>query len=333
MKRIPREKAMAYELNKDAPPALRVKLGESFVVETEDAASGLLRSPDRLPIPEHRPTMKFTPHKSNPVGGPIYVEGVEAGDLLVVNIERIVPDTQGFTAVRPGAGPLGDSYSWREATTAYTHIIQHLPGPSGTTRDGTAVFNERFQWPLRPFVGTIGVAPEREVETSVIGQGPWGGNLDCQDMREGVKAFLNCYNDGGLLYVGDVHGSQGDTEFTGTANETRAEVTLSCDVVKRKRIPFPRLETRESLIALYSDKPLEAAVEAAIRGLMDWLVADYAVPKRDAYLLMSVHPDLRVHVYQMARIGRLMFTAGAEFPKRALGWNVKPSIAASKPMP
>ena len=63
-----------------------------------------------------------------------------------------------------------------------------------------------------------------------MGQGSWGGNMDCREIREGSTIYLNCYHDGGLLFVGDVHGSQADTEFYGIADETRAEVTLSCEV-------------------------------------------------------------------------------------------------------
>ena len=59
MKRILRKDAMKYEFNKDDEPVLRVKEGESFEAETEDAFSGYLRSEDRLPIPEHLPTLRF----------------------------------------------------------------------------------------------------------------------------------------------------------------------------------------------------------------------------------------------------------------------------------
>ena len=318
MKRILREKAMAYTFDRSAEPLLRVEPGEHFVVETEDAMSGHLRSAedrDRMSYLSYR---RCTPPKANPIGGPVYVEGVEPGDVLAVSIEQIVPDVQGATAIWPTQGPLCDSRRWSELAEPYVHIIKHLPGPSGTTRDGKGVFNERITWDLQPFIGTIGVAPEREVETSAVGQGPWGGNLDCRDLREGTTFYVNCYNEGGLLYVGDVHGSQGDTEFYGTADETRAEVTLSCSVIKNKRIPFLRLEKADSMVSLYCFRPLEAAVETAIVNLMEWLVTDYGMSQREAYMHMCINPDFRVHVYQMVRIGRIQYTVGAELPKKYL---------------
>jgi acetamidase/formamidase len=167
-------------------------------------------------------------------------------------------------------------------------------------------------------IGTIGTAPDREVETSAVGQGPWGGNLDVRDMKEGTRAYLNCYHDGGLLYVGDVHASQGDTEFYGTADETRAELTLSCRVIKNKTIPFVRLEKAESIVSLYSFRPLEDAVESAIVNLMEWMVTEYGVSERVAYMHTCINPDFRVNVYQMVRLGRIQYTVGAEIPRKYL---------------
>ncbi len=317
MKRILRKDAMKYEFNKEDEPVLRVKEGESFEAETEDAFSGYLRSEDRLPIPEHLPTLRFRSPRSNPMAGPIYIEGARKGDLLVVNIEKIVPDQQGATTIR-NMGPLADSKKWQILGEPYLRILKHLPGPSGTTRDGRAVFNDRITWDLCPFIGTIGVAPEFEVETSAVGQGSWGGNLDCRDIKEETRVYINCYHDGGLLYVGDVHGTQGDTEFYGTADETRAEVTLSCNVIKNKDIPFLRLEKPKSIVSLYSYRPLEEAVERAIVNLMEWMVTEYGVDKREAYMHVCINPEFRVNIYQMVRIGRIQYTVGAEIPKKYL---------------
>ena len=318
MQRIPRDKAMEYTFDRRTPPVLTVEQGESFVAETEDAGSGLIRSPDVAPRLMDQPTRKAEPPLANPMAGPVWVRGAERGDLLEVTIEKVVVDEQGYTAIRPGVGPLGDSVRWSRFQEPYVHIIRHLPGPSGTTRDGKGVFTDKITWDLKPFIGTIGVAPEREVESSAVGQGPWGGNLDVRDMKEGTKLYVNCYNDGALLYVGDVHGSQGDTEFYGTADETRGEITLSCWVIKRKRIPFLRLVKPESIVALYCYRPLEIAVESAIVNLMEWMVSEYGVDEREAYMHMCVNPDFRVNVYQMVRLGRIQYTVGAEILRKYL---------------
>ena len=115
--------------------------------------------------------LKSDPSKGNPIGGPVYVEGAERGDVLEVTIEKIVVDDQGMTAFTPGGGPLGDSYKWQALRGPYVHIVKHLPGPSGTTRDGVGVLNDKISWDLQPMIGTIGTAPDREVESSAVGQG------------------------------------------------------------------------------------------------------------------------------------------------------------------
>jgi acetamidase/formamidase len=179
-------------------------------------------------------------------------------------------------------------------------------------------FNDRISWPITPFVGTIGVCPDREVATSIDGQGPWGGNLDIRDVAVGNRVFLPIYHPGALLYVGDVHASQGDTEFTGTAAETKATVRLKLNLVKGKRIPWMRIDKPGSIVSVYADKPLEAAVETATINLMDWLIGEHGYSPVDAYCLVSTCPDFRVNVYQMCKLAKLSFVAGAEIPKRYL---------------
>ncbi len=318
MKRIVRAEALEYAFDAGLPARLEVDPGESFAIETEDAASGYLRNSDVLPTPDNRPTHRSTPPKVNPIGGPVFVRGAEPGDLLAVTIEKIAVQAQGFTVLTPSHGALAGLARWSELGEHETFIFTHHIGPSGTLADGTVRFTDRLQWPLRPMIGTIGTAPEWLVEPTGEGQGPWGGNLDVQDMAPPNVVYLNCYHPGGLFFLGDVHASQGDTEFTGTANETRAEVTCSCQVVKGKRIPFPRIEKPESVVALSCARPLEDAVVGAVENLLSWMVDDYGLEAREAYLMTSVNPDFRINVYQMADVGRLRYTVGAEIPKRYL---------------
>lgn len=316
MKRISRKQANAYVFDRALPPKLRVAPGESFVVETDDAATGYLREEGQSPL--DRPLIDTWPPSANPVGGPISIEGVHSGDLLAIKIEDIlVASDQSFTFTGR-RGPVQDSFKWSEAAEPWTHILRHEPGPSGTMRDGKIWFNEKISWPVAPFIGTIAVAPEREVITSIYGQGIGGGNIDCRDVKPGNTFFVNSQNEGGLLFVGDVHASQGDAEFSGVAAETKAEVTLSVDVIPGKKIPYPRIETPTSLISLYNSRPLEHAVTKAVFNLMEWLVEEYGMSRRDAYMQISVNPGVRVHTYQMIPDMPLLYTAGVEFPRECI---------------
>ena len=321
MKRIAREQATICEIDRRLLPVITVKPGEQFIIETEDASAGYIRDAHVLPYPDKRPTHSATPPLVNPVAGPVYIEGVEKGDVVVVTIERIVPDTQGYTILQPGEGLLGDSLKYRTTTEYFTHIFRHVPGQSGTFTDGVCIFKDTIRWHLVPHIGTICCAPEREVPSSLTIQGVYGGNLDCRDFCECSRLHLASRVEGGLLFIGDVHGSQGDGELTGTANEIRAEVTLSCDVFKKKSIPFVRIEKEHSLIGLSCDKPLEYAVKGAVLNLLEWMIEDFCFDERDAYILLGTCPDMRIHIYQMVNIPGLLYTAGAEIPKKYLNYS------------
>jgi amidase len=319
VQKIHREQARKYAFDWRDEPLLRVACGELFEVETYDAGTGYFKSPEDKAIPARRPGFDRSPPLANPIAGPIYLDGAERGDVLVVTVTDILVDDYSWTAVGPKRGPLGESTRWPELSGGYTtRIFRHTPGPGGTTRDGTLHFNDRISWPITPFIGTIGVAPDREVTTSLDGQGPWGGNVDIRDVAPGNRILLPVFHSGALLYLGDVHASQGDTEFTGTAAETKATVRLQLELIKQARIPFLRIEKPESIVSVWADRPLEVAVEAATVNLMDWLITDYAFTPTDAYCLVTACPDFRIHVYQMCKIGRLSFVAGAELPKRYL---------------
>ena len=244
MKRVERSRqSLKYTLDHRHAPVLEVELGESFTVETEDAASGSYRRAEDAAHLLDAWYLNYSPPMANPVTGPIYVRGAEPGDTLVVQIERLGLDSQGATYWRPGHRPLGDSLRWSDLAKP-TLVI-------GRLEKEQVVMEEAVTWedrqvrrhplglrvPQAPFIGTLAVAPEREVETPGLGQGSWGGNLDVRDICPHTRVLLPCYHQGALLYVGDVHACQGDGEFYGTAMEIRSAATLRCEVIKESACP------------------------------------------------------------------------------------------------
>lgn len=319
MQKILRENARKYAFDWRDDPLLTVECGETFEVETLDASSGFFKTPEDKAIPAKRPGFDRTPPLSNPIAGPVWVNGVEQGDTLVVTIDEIVVEDYSWTAIGPNRGPLGDSVKWNQLSGEYTtYIMQHSPGPSGTTRDGTLRFNDRLSWPITPFIGTLGVQPDRIVPTSIDGQGAWGGNLDIRDTAPGNQILLPVYHEGARLYLGDVHASQGDTEFTGTAAETSATLRLRVDRIAGEQRRYMRILKPDSIVSIHIARPMEAAVQAATIQMMDWLVTDYGFSQADAYCFVGTCPDFRINVYQMCDIGGLNFVVGAEVPKKYL---------------
>ncbi|RLS54750.1 MAG: hypothetical protein DWH95_12480, partial [Planctomycetota bacterium] len=204
MKKIIREDARKFAFDYNDKPLIHVKAGERLEIETWDAGSGFFKSSADKAIPGNRPGFDRVPPLANPIAGPVFIEGLERGDTLVVNIHEIEVEKTSWVAIGPKRGPLGESTRWPELSSEYTTMVfKHSVGPSGTTMDGTLHFNDKISWPITPFVGTLGVAPDREVATSIDGQGDWGGNVDIRDCKPGNKVFLPVYHPGGLFYLGD----------------------------------------------------------------------------------------------------------------------------------
>src|ERR1700730_528968 len=105
MQRIPRDLARKYAFDWEDVPLLRVQPGESFEVETWDASTGYFRSPADKAIPALRPGFQRPPPLANPIGGPVYLEGAEPGDTLVVTIEDIQVADMSWIAIGPRRGP------------------------------------------------------------------------------------------------------------------------------------------------------------------------------------------------------------------------------------
>lgn len=178
---VQREDATITEFGAHLEPALRVEPGETFLVETQDNFFGEIKTEEDLPTPERLPFLRHQFWKVNPVAGPIYVEGLRAGDLLVLEIDDIVPSERGWTGFVPTFGNLAKNSDFPELQQPYSRITHHKPGPSGTTSDGTGSFsvNREVTYPLRPFLGTIVTAPERGIENTLVSR-------HCED-RDAVR--------------------------------------------------------------------------------------------------------------------------------------------------
>lgn len=321
MQKIPRSDSTITEFGAHLKPGLVVEQGEAFMIETNDNWFNLLGTPDAKPAPDQEPIKALQVFRANPVGGPVFVKGADAGDTLVVDLQKIAVRDWGWTGTVKDFGQLAGHACMAEHNQNFSTVIKHVPGPSGTLEDGEAVMNvgREVRWPLDPFLGCIFTAPERGVENSVTSQGPWGGNLDVRDVCAGHKIHLNSSHEGGLLFLGDVHASQGDSELTGIANETAADVVASCSVLKGRITPgVMRIEKPESIVQVDSARnsgSMERALTNCFVHMIDWLHEDYGMDKREAHLHMTANSLVRINVYQFTSG---FCTVGVEFPKSCL---------------
>jgi acetamidase/formamidase len=282
-------------------PTMKVQTGEEVRIETRDCFADVIR-----PCRDLAKVMQSGERVlDNPVTGPIFIEGAEKGDTLIVDIIDIqVPDI-GLTTIKPGFGALEGWLSKSPALTKFSSI-----------RNGKIHYKtdhgKEISFPIKPFVGTIGVAPPFE-STSTLTPYKHGGNMDVQDVCSGNKLYLPVGVEGALFAAGDVHAAQGDGEICGTAVEVPAAIIVKFDLLKSKSIEWPRIESTEEIMAVSSARPLEDAARFAFRELIQWLNEDYGFSMYDAYMLLSLTARARI-----AQIVDPLYTVVAKFPKEYL---------------
>lgn len=271
------------------PPAQTVAPGKRLRFECLDSSGGQL-SPDSTTADV--PNLDFG--KINPVTGPIYVDGAEPGDILKVEIEAFHPSGFGWTANIPGFGLLADQF--KEPHLKVWRYDPKTLAPS--------VFSDIARVPLKPFAGTIGLAPAEPGLHSVVPPRRMGGNLDIRDLAAGTTLYLPVEVAGALFSIGDTHAAQGDGEVCGTAIESPMEVELKLDLIKQEKLAFPRFTTPGPVTRHLDAKGYEVTTGVgpdlmtgardAVSAMIDLLGAAHGLSAEDAYLLCSVCGDLRI---------------------------------------
>jgi amidase len=272
----------SYVFNPYREPVARVEPGQRVVIHTEDAFESRINTPDDLPS-EALATAKFL----NPQTGPVYVEGAEPGDTLVVRLESIEPKRDyAVSCFAPYFGGLTSTTLTRTLQEAlpekvYVWNLVEEGGERYVTNDEIGV---RLPW--EPFVGTIAVAPDLEA-ISALSPGPFGGNMDVPDVRPGNTVYLPVFNEGALFYTGDCHARQGQGELCGVALEITSKVTVSFEVIKGGGIEWPRIESEDALMCVGSARPMEDAARIAYAELIGWLEDEHGFSRLDAYQLLT----------------------------------------------
>jgi len=270
-------------------PAVRVAPGDALEFEIADASGGQLS-----PTSSVDDVARLDFGKINPVTGPVFIDGAEPGDVLKVTLLSFAPSGWGWTANIPGFGLLAEDF-----TQAALHLWRYEPDTLAP-----ASFGRWGKVPLKPFTGTIGVAPGEPGLHSIVPPRRVGGNMDVRDIARGTELFLPIEVPGALFSVGDTHAAQGDGEVCGTAIESPMRVALQFDLIKRVPLAFPRFKTEGPVTRHLDAKGYEVATgigpdlmeaaRAALRSMIDLLGRQHGMPAIDAYLLCSVCGDLRI---------------------------------------
>ena len=217
--------------------------------------------------------------------GPVAIRGAEVGDTLEVRIRKVeLAIPYSYNAFRYGAGFLTDDFPYPK--------IKIVPLDR---KRMVGLFGPGIEVPLRPFFGSMGVAPppsfgRYDSAPPTIN----GGNMDDKAQVAGTTLFLPVHAPGALFQAGDGHAAQGNGEVDVTALETSLTGTFEFILHKGVKTPYPRAETPDAYIAMGFDDDLSHATRKALRNMIDFLVAEKGMTRDDAYMLLSVAGDVEI---------------------------------------
>ncbi len=243
--------------------------------------------------------------------GPVHVEGAKPGDMLEVRYLSMTPRCRYGSNLAANWGHLYKEFGEKERVTIYKmdYAAQHaeaeyaydFPGKylvPGTITHCPACDRqtalEGVRVPVRPHLGTAGVAPDIAGRVSTIPPGRHGGNIDNWRIGAGATMYYPVAVDGALFSVGDPHISQGDGEISGTAIEASLDVIFQVFVRKDFTFPSPLLETPRNWIVHGFNEDLNVAMRDASLDMMTLLTEQRRLSRDDAYSLMSVAADFAV---------------------------------------
>jgi acetamidase/formamidase len=276
----------------DAKPALRIASGDIVDVDTllTNSPTGLQRAgvpDDKIQSSLKAIVSEVTGDRRGPGGhiltGPVYVEGAQPGDVLEVKILSIDFNIDyGYNGCN---GILPDNCD---------RSIQSRIIPIDAKKM-TAQFAPGIVIPLKPFFGSMGVAPAPELgRVSSNPPGKHAGNMDNKELVAGSTLFIPVFAPGALFEIGDGHGAQGDGEVDQTAIETSLRGRLQLTVRKDMKLTWPRAETATDYISMATDPDLMVATKGAIQEMVDFVAATKHMTKHQAYQLVSVAGNVAV---------------------------------------
>ncbi|OAB40246.1 acetamidase/formamidase family protein [Paenibacillus antarcticus] len=320
--------------NRDSSPILTVPSGSAVTFDTV-SHEGLVEDQGRNPVkyfeqfgisPENvlddakaitASSIKHDFVKDGPhiITGPVAIEGAEPGDVLkveVLSLQTRVP--YGVISNRHGKGALPKEFpenqGAQEGASAtkpelYNNVsvftpIEEINGNwYGTLPTETG---KKVRFPINPFLGVMGVAPNTSELVSSIPPIETGGNMDINELGVGATIYYPVQVKGGLFYTGDPHFAQGDGEVALTALEASLRGTLRLTVLKKGDPSLPHsgefkqpfAETEDFWIPIGLDPDLDEAMKESVRESIQFLSDKLDMDRAIAYAYLSAATDYEV---------------------------------------
>lgn len=295
-------------------PALKVKSGDCVQIEAVTHRAG--DAPDLMFDDGVKRLYEGVPEEDRNPGvhvmtGPIHVEGAKPGDMLEVHYLEMTPRLAYGSNLAANWGYLYKEMGEKERVTIYRlddasntasaafafEVPRKIAVPGDILRPDECCREpalEGVRVPVRPHLGTAGVAPDVKGRVSTVPPGAHGGNIDNWRIGAGATMYYPVQCDGGLFSVGDPHISQGDGELSGTAIEASLDVLLQIRLRKDFHFPSPLLETPTDWFVHGFDPDLNVAMRNASLDMLGLLTEHRGLSRVDAYSLMSVAADFGV---------------------------------------
>jgi acetamidase/formamidase len=275
-----------------AAPVLRVRSGDTVEMETLITNSPARLEAAGVPPGQIEPALRAIYNEVTDKGpgghiltGPVYIEGAAPGDTLEVRIKEIrLAIPYAYNGFRPGSGFLPDDFPYSRIKIVpldRERMIGH--------------FSDRIEIPLRPFFGSMGVAPP-EANGRISSAPPWihAGNLDNKELVAGTTLYIPVHAPGALFEAGDGHAAQGNGEVDITALETSLTGVFQFILRKDLHLRWPRGETPTHYITMGLHEDLREATRLAALEMIDFLVTEKHLTRDDAYMLASSAADFSI---------------------------------------
>jgi len=280
----PTRETTADVLSRDHAPVLCIDAGDTVVVRSLDAAGYLARQT----FPGEEQPMMYPAYRGHCLTGPIMVRGAQPGDVLALRLVSLRPDPWGWTVAAALDTPVTRRLGLADGPASW--LLWELDPDAGK-----ATCQSGFSRSLAPFLGVMGMPPDRPGEHSTIPpRAAGGGNIDCRELAAGSTLYLPVTVPGGLLYLGDGHAAQGDGEVGGTAIECPMTTEAVIDLVAERPLRSIHAETPAGRITFGFDADLNAAMGDALDAMVSWLQVLLDVDKAAALAHASTCVDLRI---------------------------------------
>lgn len=262
-----------YNFSKNNSPVAFCDTEDIVIFKTYDCFSNkLLSSQAVLGIDN--------PAQSNPITGPLFINGALPGDTISIDIIDIK------------VGELGVAGSGKTMPCFFEKLgeykIKRVPVENGYVK-----LNEVISIPIEPMIGTIGVAPN-DISVSSGMPGIYGGNMDCKKIKIGSTVYLPVFTPGALLSIGDLHALMGDGEVSECGLEIEGEVTTQIRLIKNTNRNSPAIHADDFWITIASAKTTDDAINEATKIMFYILTNDLHIDAYEAGVMLSLCGNLSI---------------------------------------